>query len=80
MKKPRLLYTIASITLVFLIAVALDDRLSAVQGTTRAETADAGATKLIYPKGRDLQQVIDAAAKGTFKLQELPQQIISLDR
>ena len=61
MKQPRLLYTIASITLLSLIAVALDGHLSAVQGTTRAETADAGARKLIYPKGRDLQQVIDAA-------------------
>ena len=59
MKKPRLVYIIASITLLSLIAIelALDGHLSAVQGTARAETEDAGAPKLIYLKGRDLQQV-----------------------
>lgn len=62
MKKPRLLSTIASITLLSLIAVVPGGHLSAVRGTAGAETADAGAPTLIHPKGRDLQQVIDAAS------------------
>ena len=61
MKKPKFLYTIVSVALLFLIGVVLESHLSASQGTTRTDNADTGVPKLIYQERRYLQEVIDAA-------------------
>ena len=76
MKKSKLLYTIASIALLFLVMVLLDSHFSVSQGTTRTDNVNTEVPQLIYQAGRDLQQVIDAAPPYSIVICDLNQQMM----
>lgn len=57
----RILYTIGSIALLFIITVVFFSNPSASQETILTDNANTKVPKIIYQEGRNLQQVIDTA-------------------